>query len=607
MIAQKQAMMAVHEVLDGRFSVLTEDLDAGGFSVVNARDPVDAQDVTTKSYVDSLAQPEAVLAAQAAQAAAEAAQTATAIVAATASGYKDAASASAIAAATSLSGALTAQAAAEAAAAALSNVALYSSRSALAASTVGSAVTHALCLAYASAGDCSAFVMKRVATAPDYGGVRSVDRFLPNGTTDSTNGGWWIYVPSAAGVDVCAFGYKADWTNDDNTATDNTTSLQNAINFAGLGFGTGVDSGGGCGTDVLLPKGTAVIANPFIVHDGVRVLGKGVFATLLKMKDSTFPASSNFCRLGTPGSIYDICDTQTRASAGDLIINGTYNVGGVAKFLTLRPVVIFSVGNDTGRTFTVYGTDAFGSAVSNTVTGANGNIAETTIGFRSVTRVSVNGATAGNVAVGTKNVASFGSRLEQLQIFSGATNATSGTAIVYTDNAQHTAGLKCVKIFAGNRHAAKFEIGYGGASIFVFEDVETFNKGNVGASNNSSIYLNYAGLLSPLRNLVVQGPGAPGGAASVGIQVVGGNVVIDGLHVEGIATGVRNEITNVNNGTLEIRNANGHSTVTNLIQITAGAASGSTYVSRIFPASSAKTVDNKGTPVTGNILAWTTY
>ncbi|WP_197427421.1 hypothetical protein [Bradyrhizobium retamae] len=54
MIAQKQAMMAVHEVLDGRFSVLTQDLDAGGFGVVNVRAPVAANDVATKVYVDTV-------------------------------------------------------------------------------------------------------------------------------------------------------------------------------------------------------------------------------------------------------------------------------------------------------------------------------------------------------------------------------------------------------------------------------------------------------------------------------------------------------------------------------------------------------------------------
>lgn len=53
MTAQKQAMMAVHEVLDGRLSVLTRDLDVGTFHVVNVADPVDAQDAATKNYGDT--------------------------------------------------------------------------------------------------------------------------------------------------------------------------------------------------------------------------------------------------------------------------------------------------------------------------------------------------------------------------------------------------------------------------------------------------------------------------------------------------------------------------------------------------------------------------
>lgn len=53
MIAQKQAMMAVHEVLDGRFATFTEDLDAGGFSLVNIRAPVAPGDSVNKAYVDA--------------------------------------------------------------------------------------------------------------------------------------------------------------------------------------------------------------------------------------------------------------------------------------------------------------------------------------------------------------------------------------------------------------------------------------------------------------------------------------------------------------------------------------------------------------------------
>lgn len=69
-IAQKQDMMAVHEALDGRFSTLTQDIDAGGFSVINLRDPTSAQDASTKAYVDGFAGPAAAINAAASAAAA---------------------------------------------------------------------------------------------------------------------------------------------------------------------------------------------------------------------------------------------------------------------------------------------------------------------------------------------------------------------------------------------------------------------------------------------------------------------------------------------------------------------------------------------------------
>lgn len=51
--AQKQSMMAVQEVLDGRFGVLTQDLDFGGYTGTNTRAPVSNGDLTNKLYVDT--------------------------------------------------------------------------------------------------------------------------------------------------------------------------------------------------------------------------------------------------------------------------------------------------------------------------------------------------------------------------------------------------------------------------------------------------------------------------------------------------------------------------------------------------------------------------
>lgn len=52
---QLQAIMLVHEVLDGRFGTLQAALDFGGFRGINAGDPANPQDVATKAYVDSIA------------------------------------------------------------------------------------------------------------------------------------------------------------------------------------------------------------------------------------------------------------------------------------------------------------------------------------------------------------------------------------------------------------------------------------------------------------------------------------------------------------------------------------------------------------------------
>jgi hypothetical protein len=54
MTSQKQLMMAVHEVLDGRFATLTKDIDLGSFRAINLGDPINAQDAATKTYVDAV-------------------------------------------------------------------------------------------------------------------------------------------------------------------------------------------------------------------------------------------------------------------------------------------------------------------------------------------------------------------------------------------------------------------------------------------------------------------------------------------------------------------------------------------------------------------------
>lgn len=99
-----------------------------------------------------------------------------------------------------------------------------------------------------------------------------------------------------------------------------------------------------------------------------------------------------------------ICTSQMPGAAGDLTINGSLASGGVATLDTQRIVGIASDADDSGVTFTVYGTDGYGRAISQTVTGPNIATASTTLNFKTVTRVAISAAATGNITVGTTGV-----------------------------------------------------------------------------------------------------------------------------------------------------------------------------------------------------------
>lgn len=98
--------------------------------------------------------------------------------------------------------------------------------------------------------------------------------------------------------------------------------------------------------------------------------------------------------------------SQSPGAAGNLTITGAAATGGVATLDAYRRVIITSAGNDSGRTFTVYGTTHSAQATSEAVTGANVGAAATTKDFLTITRVAVDAATAGAVKVGTNTTGS---------------------------------------------------------------------------------------------------------------------------------------------------------------------------------------------------------
>lgn len=100
-------------------------------------------------------------------------------------------------------------------------------------------------------------------------------------------------------------------------------------------------------------------------------------------------------------STTSIAAGQTLGAAGNLLINGSAASGGVATLDTQRRVIISSVGNDSGITFTVFGTNQGGASISEKVTGANIGLAATQQDFLTVTQITASGATANTVSAGT--------------------------------------------------------------------------------------------------------------------------------------------------------------------------------------------------------------
>ena len=104
-----------------------------------------------------------------------------------------------------------------------------------------------------------------------------------------------------------------------------------------------------------------------------------------------------------------ISTTQTPSGAGNLTITGALASGGVATLTPKtgrqdRQVVITCSGSDAGRTFTVYGTNGQGLAISEAIAGSAASTSVSVSYFQTVTRVAVDAGTAGAVTVGTNGV-----------------------------------------------------------------------------------------------------------------------------------------------------------------------------------------------------------
>jgi hypothetical protein len=105
-------------------------------------------------------------------------------------------------------------------------------------------------------------------------------------------------------------------------------------------------------------------------------------------------------------SANNIALSQTVTGAANVTLNGALVTNGVAVLDKPRQVLITNVGNDSGITFTVVGTDRYGASLSQTVTGTSGSTVATTVDYATVTRITTSGSTSiSGITVGTNGVA----------------------------------------------------------------------------------------------------------------------------------------------------------------------------------------------------------
>ena len=134
----------------------------------------------------------------------------------------------------------------------------------------------------------------------------------------------------------------------------------------------------------------------------------------------------------------------TLSGSGNLTLGGALTSGGSATFNAGRVVTLLSAGDDSGDKFTVTGTDVNGDTQTEEITGANAGTATGSKYFKTVTQISTDGASAGNVSAGINNSAAdvvFAgrSRLKGIRIMD---SATAGTLVFPTTSPTGTTTLQ---------------------------------------------------------------------------------------------------------------------------------------------------------------------
>ena len=156
-------------------------------------------------------------------------------------------------------------------------------------------------------------------------------------------------------------------------------------------------------SNVLSPAGGSPIYITSAGNDS------GITFTITGLSDHGSPTSTVETINGTNASV--VCSKKGYSCIFSIVPSGntastvTVGTGGFGILDTARRIIFTSSGTDTGLTITITGRDWSGSEITETVTGgSSGAPASTVLDYLAATQVSVSGATAGTISVGTNGV-----------------------------------------------------------------------------------------------------------------------------------------------------------------------------------------------------------
>ena len=161
--------------------------------------------------------------------------------------------------------------------------------------------------------------------------------------------------------------------------------------------------------------------------DGPSLMERGVGPMGRVYVYDVVPVALNLLGLAAAQAVATAKDLTLTAGTGVTLSNGRYVLD------TARCVDVVSAGaGDTTQTVTFYGFDIYGQAMTQAVTANGVTRVATTKAFKSITRISVSAATAGNISAGTTDVIGLPYRVVSRDYINFNYNATVGLLAAVT-------------------------------------------------------------------------------------------------------------------------------------------------------------------------------